>query len=200
MWWEKTVEYLFVVTYLNRKVLMAPLDGDYEAGGDLVANRDDKWVLIEFKRNAGVIDSEIQKFAEPSVDSFNNAKAVLGDSDGHHLLIFGEHGHDEPIELKALSYFRRQPVAPRLALGCGVNQEEFNSYLADFLFFKFGEEEETKGGRSLNYSTVVAVNTEGQVTHCEGLANYCERLNLGPDLSPDPTPTSTHGYEMSGPC
>ncbi|WP_163577082.1 hypothetical protein [Halomonas faecis] len=198
MWWEKTVEYLFVVTYMDREALMAPLDGNHEAAADLMARRNDKWVLIEFKRNAQAIDDEIQKFAEPSVDSFEKAKAALADRDGHHLLVFGERGDDQPIELKALSYFRHQTVDPEEALDCGVAQKQFNSYLHEFLYFKFGEAEEGSGGRSLNYSTVVAVSN-GAITHCEGLANYCERMNLGPDLSPDPGPTPSPGFGMGGP-
>ncbi|WP_029934690.1 hypothetical protein [Thiomicrospira pelophila] len=186
MWWEKTVEYLFVITCMNRDALMAPLDGNYEAGADLMARHNDKWVLIEFKRNAQTIDDEVQKFAEPSLDSYESAKAALAEEDSHHLLIFGERGDHQPIELKALSYFRHQTVDPKEALGCGVAQKKFNNYLSDFLYFKFGEAEEGSGGRSLDYSTVVAVSSDGEITHCEGLANYCEHMNLGPDLTPVP--------------
>lgn len=199
MWWEKTVEYLFVVSYMNREALMAPLDGNYEAAADLMARHNDKWVLIEFKRNAQDIDDEIKKFAEPSVDSFESAKAALADKDGHHLLVFGERGDDQPIELKALSYFRRQTVDPKEALGCGVVQRQFNTYLSSFLYFKFGDAKEGSGGRNLNYSTVVAVGSDGEITHCEGLANYCGRMDLDPDLSPDPVPTSNPGFDMDGP-
>ena len=198
MWWEKTIEYLFVVTYLNRESLMAPLDGNCEAGGDLVASHDDKWVLIEFKRNAGAIDDEVKKFAEPSEDSFNEAKFLLGDDDGHHLLVFGEKGCSEPIELKACSYFRHQAVEPDGVLGCGVSQEKFNRYLSDFLRFKLGEAEEGSGGRSLDYSTVIAVNSNGEVTHCEGLIRYCAQMSLGPDLGPDPAPTRSRSAPYLG--
>ncbi|MCE7520422.1 hypothetical protein LZG37_19975 [Halomonas titanicae] len=199
MWWEKTVEYMFVITYMNRDALMAPLDGNYEAGADLMARHNDRWVLIEFKRNAQAIDDEIQKFAEPSLDSFERAKAALAYKDSHHLLIFGERGDSQPMELKALSYFRHQSVDPKEALGSGVAQEQFNSYLSAFLYFKFGEVEEGSGGRSLDYSTVVAVNSDGEITHCEGLANYCEHMNLGPDLTPVLGPTSNPGFGMGGP-
>lgn len=108
-------------------------------------------------------------------------------------------GGEQPIELKALSYFRHQTVDPKEALGCGVAQKKFNSYLSEFLYFKFGEVEEGSGGRSLDYSTVVAVSSNGEITHCEGLASYCERMNLGPDLTPDPGPTSNPGFDMGGP-
>lgn len=199
MWWEKTVEYLFVITYINRKVMMAPLDGNYEAGGDLVARHDDGWVLIEFKRNEDAIDDEVQKFADPSEDSFDKAKSSLSGSDGHHLLIFGEKGSSEPLELKVLTYFQHQLVEPNDALSCGIGQDEFNNYLSEFLRFKLGETEEGSGGRSLDYSTVLAVNGDGGVSHCEGLASYCDRMNIGPGFNPDPTPTSTRSFGMSGP-
>ncbi|WP_147275268.1 hypothetical protein [Thioalbus denitrificans] len=199
MWWEKTVEYLFVVTCMKRDALMAPLDGNHEAAADLVAQQNDRWVLIEFKRDAQAIDDEVKKFAEPSVDSFESAKAALAHEDGHHLLVFGEKGDDQPIELKAFSYFRHQTVDPKMALGCGVAQNQFNSYLSRFLYFKFGKAEEGSGGRSLNYSTVVAVSSDGEITYCEGLANYCERMNHDPDFSPDPGTTSNPGFGMGGP-
>lgn len=196
MWWEKTVEYLFVITYINRKVLMAPLDGNYEAGGDLVARHDDRWVLIEFKRNEDAIYEEVQKFADPSKDSFDKAKSSLSGSDGHHLLIFGEKGSSEPLELKVLTYFQHHIVEPDDALGCGIGQDAFNNYLSKFLRFKLGETEGGSGGRSLDYSTVLAVNEDGGVTHCEGLASYCDRMNIAPGLSPDLIPTSKSSFDM----
>lgn len=199
MWWEKTIEYMFVVTYLNREILMAPLDGDYEAAGDLIAKHGNMWLLIEFKRNIRDVKSEIKKFAEPSLESFDNAKAALSDNDGHHFLIFGEPGCTTPIELKALTYFRHKSVDPNEVLGCGVTQAEFNSYLNDFLYFKFGETEEGSGGRSLDYSTVLALGSNGKVTHCEGLASYCDRMSIGPDLTPEPTPTQRSSYSRGGP-
>ncbi len=199
MWWEKTVEYLFVLTYMNRKVLLAPLDGNHEAGGDLVARQDDQWVLIEFKRYESSINDEIHKFAEPSKDSFDKAKSALGGSDGHHLLIFGEKSRSEPVALKVLSYFQHQNVEPNDAISCGITQKEFNNYLSKFLHFKFGETAVGTGGRSLDYSTVIAVNGDGEVTHCEGLAGYCGRMNLGPGFSPDLTPTTTPSFGMGGP-
>lgn len=199
IWWEKTVEYLFVLTYMTREALMAPLDGNYEAGGDLVASHNDKWVLIEFKRNASAIEDEVNKFAEPSIDSFNGAKAKLGDSDGHHFLIFGQEGDYEPLELRGITYFRHQGVGLEDVLCSGVAQDDFNSYISEFLSFKFGEAKGGAGGRSLNYSTVIAVNSDGLVTHCEGLTSYCNRMNLGPDFSPSPAPSPKRSMGMNGP-
>jgi hypothetical protein len=55
IWWEKTVEYQFVLaTHLRRTsgALFSPFDGEHEQAGDAVfASPENRWVLVEFKRN-----------------------------------------------------------------------------------------------------------------------------------------------------
>ena len=61
-WWEKTVEYLFVVTHFDEDVMLAPLDGNEERLADTIFSKDNKWVVIEFKRNEKCINEEKDKF------------------------------------------------------------------------------------------------------------------------------------------
>lgn len=200
MWWEKTVEYLFVVTYINRNMLMAPLDGYHEAGGDLITSQDDRFMLIEFKRNLKSVGDEVLKFPEPSLDSLTYAKESLGDRDGHHLLIYGQEDLDRSLELKAISYFRHQGVESDCVLACGIDLDEFNNYLSEFLCLKFGDVEGGGRGRDLNYSVVMAVDSNGEVVRCEGLSNYCDRMGFNVELSEEPTPPQKkHNFEMGGP-
>lgn len=50
-WWEKTVEYKFVIEFSDR-LNLAPLDGKEETAlGDLIASMASRFFLIEFKKS-----------------------------------------------------------------------------------------------------------------------------------------------------
>lgn len=62
IWWEKTVEYLFVLKHFKNQACIAPLDGLQEKAGDVLLENSGRWTLIEFKRDIHSLDSEIIKF------------------------------------------------------------------------------------------------------------------------------------------
>ncbi|MEQ9106820.1 MAG: hypothetical protein RLO04_05090 [Limnobacter sp.] len=197
MWWEKTVEYLFAIRHIEPKALFAPLAGMHEVGGDLMAAQGDRWVLIEFKRNEESISDELRKFPSPAKETFAAAKADLQHRDGHHMLVYGCQGQASSLELRACTYFSKIPVEARVVLSQGVLVSEFNDYLTELQKHKDGGTKSGVGGYSPNYASVMAVNGEGQVVHCEGLNSYGERHGLWATPTPDPTPQPSHG--TSGP-
>lgn len=80
-WWEKTVEYLFVIQYLskvypNNFSKIAPLDGDHEQAGDVIlCNPNNRYYLIEFKKGASSQYDEFVKFLDVKSDEFKQLKA-----------------------------------------------------------------------------------------------------------------------------
>ena len=50
-WWEKTVEYYFILKCLGDSISIAPLDGHEERGGDAILSSKHRWILIEFKKD-----------------------------------------------------------------------------------------------------------------------------------------------------
>jgi hypothetical protein len=50
IWFEKTVEYLFAITYLREYQLICPLAGNHERAGDVLFKKGTKWGVIEYKR------------------------------------------------------------------------------------------------------------------------------------------------------
>ena len=68
-WWEKTVEYQFVLDNYQKFSLIAPLDGNHEKGtSDTIAGQDNKFILIEFKRDASSQQAEFAKFQKRNPD------------------------------------------------------------------------------------------------------------------------------------
>lgn len=79
IWWEKTVEYNFLLRFLSgdggREVW--PLGGNAELMGDGIYSLDKvRWGLFEFKRNAASLSSEIVKFAVETEECKKAARAV----------------------------------------------------------------------------------------------------------------------------
>lgn len=49
-WWEKTVEYKFVMDVADEgSLILAPLDGDHEKVADTAIGNSELWLMIEFK-------------------------------------------------------------------------------------------------------------------------------------------------------
>lgn len=92
-WWEKTVEYNFVVnacTYgLN---ILAPLDGKVESAGDVIVGVPDKFFIIEFKRERDNFNTEFNKFQKGQI-GYQEAKNELYSEEKptSHYLIYGKY-------------------------------------------------------------------------------------------------------------
>lgn len=98
-WWEKTVEYLFIRDHVCEDHMLSPLDGTHERAGDALFAADNKWILLEFKRDLGSIRDEERKFLD-----FDEARCTLYGRDGHHLIVFGYNG-DGKLALGGRTYF-----------------------------------------------------------------------------------------------
>jgi hypothetical protein len=88
-WWEKTVEYLFVLLAVRDHNVIAPLDGIEELAGDAIFCSKNKWILIEFKKDEASINDENRKFKDLG---FKNVMTAFKDKDGHHFIIYGKAG------------------------------------------------------------------------------------------------------------
>jgi hypothetical protein len=168
VWWEKTVEYLFVQKYVDIKMIIAPLGGLQEKGGDAIFSGDEKWVLIEFKRAYDCIESEKDKF-----DDYDDAKAVLIHDDSHHFLIYGELDSEE-LELKCQTYFSESPIGIEEVLVSGIDEKPFRVYLDQFISLKKSKKGSSGGG----YSCVAGVSSDGKVTKVLRLSDFDHGLKL----------------------
>jgi hypothetical protein len=69
IWWEKTVEYTYVRD-LGIGDFAAPFDGNEEQMGDAVMKRENRWLLIEFKRTGHQFSSERKKYPKGRCDTY----------------------------------------------------------------------------------------------------------------------------------
>ena len=70
-WWEKTVEYFFILNCVGNYMRVAPLDGKEERAGDAIFSKSNNWVLIEFKKDKSSLVSEKGKFNDYSAAKQN---------------------------------------------------------------------------------------------------------------------------------
>lgn len=176
-WWEKTVEYKFVMLVAQSKSLfLAPLDGPQEIAGDAIFSSDNRWVLIEFKKNVASITTEKEKFLD-----YAKAHATLCSRDGHHHLIFGYKGDgDIPrLELSSQTYFSGTACDLDQILGSGTNFREFKDYVTQYIKFKKGPR---GGGGPVatmeDLALVAGVNADNNVVECLSLTEFQRQLGL----------------------
>ncbi|WP_052247453.1 hypothetical protein [Alteromonas macleodii] len=158
IWWEKTVEYNFVIrTAIDKKInFAAPLSGVQEVGGDGIFGIDAKLILVEFKRSQKELKTERDKFV-----CYEKAKDKLIGRDNHHFLVYGSEGDNSNLNLHARHYFSLKEVESALSiLELGVNDEEFKSYLDDLIELKKedGRSDGSVGPESV--ASVVGVSPE----------------------------------------
>lgn len=175
-WWEKTVEYEFVMGVARYKnMFLAPLDGTHEKIGDLLFSLHLKWILIEFKRDQTTIKSEIKKFV-----SFQAAKAALSQCDGHHHIVYGRAEGTEVLKMKlaAQTYFSGLTLSLADLLKSGIDLPEFNDYVEKYTSFKKSSSTGTGGITMEEFSMVAGVNSDGDVTQCISLSEFKRALKL----------------------
>lgn len=177
MYWEKTVEYLFLWSCAASNFIdfASPLSGKQERGaGDAIFGSCAKLLLIEFKSDSDNLDSEIDKF-----DDFNAAKRLLSDSDSHHLLVYGEK-YEEHLGLQAKTYFSRKVVDVTRALPEGLSKEAFDKYLT--LFLAFRKQDGRSGAKATvpDFANVIGLNYQGKIVQACTLLEYT--LEICPSL------------------
>ncbi len=165
-WWEKTVEYLFVVTYFDEGVMMAPLDGNEERLADTIFSKDNKWIAIEFKRNENCIDKEKDKFI-----FYEEAREELFEEDAHHLLIYGK--FEAKLNLECKTYFSNKLIDIKEALSFGLEIGPFKEYIERFLKFKRPPKDGGGGGLSFEeYGLVACVTNDGKLSSCMSILEF----------------------------
>lgn len=167
-WWEKTVEYQFILTAARKGKLFAmPLDGNLERGGDGLFSSAEQWLLIEFKVDQTALKSEEAKFCD-----YQKASQALAKEDGHHLLVYGgvyerEDGRTA-FSLFFQPYFSGQVGLKwdgRLPTGIGI--DSFLNYLDALIQFK--KLPSGGGGQKISvgdYAMVAGVSADGELVAC----------------------------------
>jgi len=177
IWWEKTVEYLFVKQSLARDCIIAPLDGTHEKAGDTVIAQSGRFVLIEFKKDKTKISSEFDKFAN-GYEGYKQASNVLADRAKHHFFVFGLIGASgksraPQLCLSACGYFSQETKKIKDMFNDGVDIESFKSYLKDlFRFKKTGATGTTGFSLEDSYSLVVGVADLNNSVACMSLGDF----------------------------
>lgn len=177
-WWEKTVEYTFVLQLANAgKLFVAPLDGNHERAGDAIVVSGNRWVLIEFKKDADSLSTEKAKFVR-----YQQAIDALSERDSHHHIVYGQESKDsiERLQLCSQTYFSGIGCDPTEILGSGAEFKEFKQYVEDYTKFKKGVKGGIGGGSlSMDEFTFVAgVNADNNIVNCLSLTAFQRELGL----------------------
>lgn len=172
LWWEKTVEWQFVLSLCQKKnVQAAPLGGNPEAAeSDARICFNGKFALVEFKREYGDCKglSEKQKYArhienpdnQDLEDSFQKALEELKNNEtypGHtsHFFVYGAELSvpAQSLELKAASYWDHQTIETDSIVETlnksAVGQEEFKKYVGQLAKLRNYKESDESGGASV---------------------------------------------------
>ncbi|OBU10294.1 hypothetical protein [Morganella psychrotolerans] len=143
-WWEKTVEYKFIIDGINEKIFtsVAPLDSAEEAVGDTIIQigLDDslgKFFIIEFKKllDSKAKSQEYRKYIEKS-KGFKKTIACIKSSgkfkrySNSHFFIYGDMNYGQ-FELKIKNYFefyQDKNISLKKAFSNGMTASEFKNY------------------------------------------------------------------------
>lgn len=194
-WWEKTVEYAFILETATRGHMFAsPFDGNEESAGDAVFSFAKKWVLIEFKRDSQSLSSEKKKFV-----NYETAKAALRARDAHHHLVYGKEvsaSGKSRLELTAQTFFSGQIRAAQEDIFTnGTNLRDFSGYLVDLLRQK-SSSESGKGAR--NFMLVAGIDSNNKIVGGLSIEEFILALSPKREIEkPNDRPTPRRG--MDGP-
>jgi len=188
-WWEKTVEYYFIRKFIPDEMILSPLDGKEEKAGDTLLSINEKWVILEFKKDADSLASEKKKYK-----NYDAAETELSSNDEHHFLIYGQVVNSE-FGLGGKTYFSRSPVTNiNEIFESGKDKDEFVSYLERLIEHK-SKAKESSGGSIGSYSFVAGISKDKKITSCMNLYEF----GLDHGLKLEPTPTREIKKEYSGP-
>lgn len=177
-WWEKTIEYQFVLLVAKeRKLFVAPLDDAQERAGDTIFSTDRRWLLIEFKKDSTSIASEKRKFV-----SYSIADKALSSKDAHHYIIYGRETQEERPRLQLCSetYFSGRSFNLSGILSKGVEFDEFKEYLEQYTKFKKGPKGTSGGGglQMSDFALVAGVTAEEGIVECLSLTEFQRQFGL----------------------
>lgn len=187
VWWEKTIEYCFVVLVAQKlgRAFVMPLSGSAESSmGDVVINNDFTFTLIEFKRQKSDMVSELSKY---NGNDYVSAVVALSHDSGHHKILFGKQSGSE-LGIMVTNYFNggidEMPLDVTTVFKQGVSREDFEKYITDLAMFR---KKDGRTGRSFNPADLQ--NVYGVTRYNEyvtwSLSEYCQTFlpKLVPTLS-----------------
>lgn len=201
-WWEKTVEYKFVIENQHNLKLIAPLDGNQEKyTSDAIAGDGNKFILIEFKVDCKSQSSEFKKFLKEDGFSKESEDKLIEDlehlsNNKSHFIVYAEL-KDSKLELvyqTYVNYLKKVDFSNadnedskstfKKMIDNGVNLKEFKDYLSDFkkLREKYMSDNSSDSSSS-GFDNVLVLDKDG---NCCSLKEF-ENLNKTLDLSKSST-------------
>ena len=186
IWWEKTVEYAFVKS--AKFLSVSPLDGDHEQAGDaILSNKENKFYLIEFKKDDSGQTDEKGKYK----DIKKVFEKLTAD---YHFIVYGGMN----VNTKNLGLYARQYLDYLEKKGTPIShysfQEEFNKravdqdkfleYVHEVISLKKGNDIDAigkSGASSSAFSNVLAINDKGESCSLLDIVNsqtYQEKYKL----------------------
>lgn len=200
IWWEKTVEYLYVCKYLGDYKMVVPLDGEHEKLSDSALLDGFRWIIVEFKKNYNWLSAEKNKFNKHEENRYDIAKKTLmeeyGDSIGikHHFLVYGDIDNEGNLSLKTEQYFstpKENVFEPNNLFKNGVSLSQFNRYASALVKFKSGsggglvgksqadpDSPDDGGGLSISdYQSVIGVSIKNNEIICLTIEQFVQALS-----------------------
>lgn len=177
-WWEKTVEYYFIRKYIPENMILSPLDGEQEKAGDAFLSSNEKWVILEFKKDFDSLSTEKTKYK-----NYVAAETDLSGNDAHHFLIYGQISDGE-FSLGGKTYFSRNNVNNIDDIfSSGLEKKKFIKYLEMLIKHK-SKSGSSSGGTVGSYSFVAGISKDNKITSCMNLYEFGldHGLNLEPTL------------------
>ncbi len=173
-WWEKTIEYKFIILCAKEKVLkFAPLDGEEEIAGDNFISNNNKWIIIEFKKDKNSINTETYKF-----EDFKKAEQALINEDQHHFIVYGGiNKKSNKLDLYCQTYFSKNKLTKiKDMLNSGKDISEFKNYVRKFILYKKSNKGATSSGNGKlnveNYAMVAAIDSNGNIEECQSFNEF----------------------------
>jgi len=215
VWWEKTVEYQFVINNHREFQFIAPLDGNYEKQtSDTILGQDDKFILIEFKRNDNSQTAEFNKFKKVAKEKSN--KDILKEIESiqnHqcHFIVYAELNEKENklnlFHKEYLSYLRKssEHIKYDAMINNGIFLEDFIKYLGEFGQLRVQDTgcddgEGGEGGGSdiskapkkntTDFSNILILGNNGGCYTVNDIKKL-QQLRLKPEPEPKPKPKLT---------
>jgi hypothetical protein len=176
-WWEKTVEYKFIVDHLDYERFISPLDGKHEKAGDAIVGEEGGFALIEFKRSKEDLDSEEQKYK-----NFQEAKKEFEGEDDMHFLVYGCE-RESQLELEACTYFSKRGIELDTLFDNRISTKQFCEYVNKLCSYKkaSSSSNNTSGG----FGSVAVIQQGEHMCRCMSIEEFCIEfeVDLGKPLS-----------------
>lgn len=159
----------------KEKVLkFAPLDGEEEIAGDnFISNNNNKWIIIEFKKDKNSINTETYKF-----EDFKKAEQALINEDQHHFIVYGGiNKKSNKLDLYCQTYFSKNKLTKiKDMLNSGKDISEFKNYVRKFILYKKSNKGATSSGNGKlnveNYAMVAAIDSNGNIEECQSFNEF----------------------------